>query len=181
MKNEDEGSSELRPASESSIGKENARLDVMLKLMEGMQELQKHILDKGNRENENAEVVRQGAHDLPLLPEPVSESGPLDLGDWLMMVEPMMADLSDISGDWWVLMVEESRKWYRRYMAEDPIKRAEMSTEKPEALDQKKWGRLEKRAMAMMVKAVPESIRDELMAMRASTAFGTLCRLQVLY
>ncbi|CAJ1424780.1 unnamed protein product [Effrenium voratum] len=45
VKNEDEDSSEM--------------LDVMLKLMEGMQELQKHILDKGNKENENAEVETQ--------------------------------------------------------------------------------------------------------------------------
>ena len=40
---------------------------------------------------------------LPVLPEP-SATAPIDLADWLTMIEPAMTDLSDSSGEWWELV-----------------------------------------------------------------------------
>ena len=50
-----------------------------------------------------------------MLPEP-SDTAPIDLADWLTMIEPAMTDLSDSSGEWWELVVGEARRWYCQYI-----------------------------------------------------------------
>ena len=56
--------------------------------------------------------------ELPRLGEPTAESGPIDLGDWMIIIEPLLADLSDSSAEWWQLMVTEAKEWYARYLQE---------------------------------------------------------------
>ena len=75
---------------------------VMLKLMEGMQALQKQMMH-GRDDEETSEAVRQ-APALPALAEWSSTSGPIDFNDWMALIEPMMSDLSNSSSQWWQLL-----------------------------------------------------------------------------
>ena len=63
-------------------------IQLMAKMMEGMTNLQKQIMD--GKENE-PESVRSNL-ELPKLPEWTSTSGPVDLSDWLCVIEPWTVD-----------------------------------------------------------------------------------------
>ena len=65
----------------------------------------------------------KSAVELPMLPELSADTGPIDLQDWLTMVGPVMADLSDTSQEWWELMLRHTKKWYDKYMTEPPLQR----------------------------------------------------------
>ena len=52
------------------------------------------------------EVVRSGPPDLPLVASWDAHTGPLQLGDWLLLVEPIVSDLSVTANGWWKLIVE---------------------------------------------------------------------------
>ena len=113
---DDESSSELRPASVAGSGKNGKQMDVILKLLEGMQAMQQQLMGgagKGNQET--VEVVRPGITELPKLSEPTAESGPIDLGHGhrgqgmvcpLFAGSPHQADEHD-PGDTYILEGEE--------------------------------------------------------------------------
>ena len=90
-------------------------LDVILKLMEGMQEIQKKLVKGGGGEEEEAEVVRH-AVELPRLPEWCSETGPIDYSDWLLLLSPIMSDLSPTSEEWWTQMLATATQWYENHL-----------------------------------------------------------------
>ena len=43
----------------------------------------------------------------------------------------------------------------------------------------KKWSRVERRAVSMLIQAVLEGIRDELISSQAVTTFAVLCKLMI--
>lgn len=84
---------------EEEKGKSDATkitLSMMMKVMERMIEKEKG--EVGGL----AETVRYGGGGLtlPMLPEWNAQSAPLDLGDWLTLVESHMGDLSATSHEW---------------------------------------------------------------------------------
>ena len=60
-------------------------LHLMAKMMEGMTNLQQQII---NKEKEGEPEMVKGQHELPALPEWTNTTGPIDLSDWLVLVEP---------------------------------------------------------------------------------------------
>ena len=179
---DDGSSSELRPASVADSGKNGKQMDVTWKLLEGRQAMQQQLMGGAGKGNQEAvEVVRPGITELPRLGEPTAESGPIDLGDWMIIIEPLLAGLSDSSAEWWQLMVTEAKEWYARYLQEVPIKRMNMIPETPASLRMKNWSRVERRAVSMLIQAVPEGIRDELISSQAVTTFAVLCKLMIAY
>ena len=88
-------------AASSDESSEKTAFQVMVKLMEGMQEIHKSMLKKGSEgEKGDFEAVRSGQVELPSLPEWSAVNGPIDLSDWLVLIEPIMSDLSNTSGEW---------------------------------------------------------------------------------
>ena len=88
-------------------------LDVMLKLMVGMQEMQKSLLSEGtNRRTEDAEFVR-GAAELFKLPEWQQETSPIDFNDWVLCLHAHMSDLSATSQEWWEETLQVARSWVK--------------------------------------------------------------------
>ena len=61
-----------------------------------MQALQRQMLE-GRDEETGTESVRQ-APALPTLADWNATTGPIDLSDWMALIEPMMSDLSNSSG-----------------------------------------------------------------------------------
>ena len=64
-------------------------LMIVLKLMEGMQAIQQKLVEDRNEEKGGSEFVRSNTP-LPALAEWTPASGPIDLSDWLALIEPMM-------------------------------------------------------------------------------------------
>jgi len=93
-------------------GVDKQSMKIMLKLMQGMQELQKQIVvSKDEGRGDEVEVVRF-VSDLPMLAEWSPETAPIDFGDWVICLHPHMVDLSSTSEMWWDLTVSTAHAWY---------------------------------------------------------------------
>ena len=76
----------------SGSSSDHATRQLMAKMMEGMTNLQRQIFKNKEKEGD-AETVR-GQQDLPAPPEWTASSGPVDLSDWLVMIELLLTDMS---------------------------------------------------------------------------------------
>ena len=163
----------------SGVGKEDpTTIQVMMKLMEGMQAMQQRMLD--DREDDRAgsvESVQGYIQPLPELCEWNPSTGPIDLGDWLSLIEPIMSDLSKTSGDWWQLLMTEATAWYDEHQQLAPLKRIHHDPKPSSKLSQQKWCRLEKRASTMLLRALPQSSREEMVSTKKLNALGIICQL----
>ena len=96
------------------------------------------------------------------MPEWSVESGPLDMGDWLTQVQPIMGDLTSTSHLWWNLILEESKKWYLAHQALGPMDTLTHQPSPSAELKDVKWSRLERRATSLLLSALPPSQREEI-------------------
>ena len=98
-------------------------------MMQSMEDLQ-HRIHEGKSEEGSVmgvEVARSGAPDLPNLMPWASGTGPLQLGDWMLLLNPIISDLSTTSQDWRTLMTQEAETWYQRHVAFSPLDRTSSS------------------------------------------------------
>ena len=72
---------------------------------------------QGNRVLNDVELVRNGVGELPPLGEWDATEGPLRIGEWLCMLEPLISYFTEASEEWWRLMIQEVMAWYRQHMA----------------------------------------------------------------
>ena len=86
-------------------------LMIVFKLMEGMQAIQQKLVEDRNEEKGGSEFVRSNTP-LPALAEWTLALGPIDLFDWLALIEPMMGDLTSTSSTWWETLMKEAMEWY---------------------------------------------------------------------
>ena len=132
-----------------------------------------------SREGES-EYVRN-AQPLPQLPEWNALTGPIDLGDWLALIEPMMSDLTGTSGEWWQTLMSEAYGWYQRHLQLQPLDRISHTPMPSSDLAKQKWSRLERRASTLLLMAVPEGQREDLISSKRLSALGIVCQLLVIY
>ena len=121
------------------------------------------------------EIVRAGPMELPSLPLWNVTQSPLQLSDWLLLIEPIVADLSASADVWWKTVVQESEVWYQAHNLLSPLERLQHGHEVPLALNQTRWQRLERRVSTMMLQAVPDQIREELVSSRRMSVFDCFC------
>ena len=152
-------------------------IQLMAKMMEGMTNLQKQIMDGKENEPEN---VRSNL-ELPQLTEWSASSGPVDLSDWLCVIEPLMADLSNSSSEWWTTVMKEAQSWYEAHLRLQPLDRVSHDPQASPVLAQKKWVRLERRASSMLLMSVPKSLREELISTKRVSVLSIICHLMMLY
>jgi len=179
---------ERPPESTSSTSDDQkAMMAIMLKLMEGMQGTHKRLMDGRNdmRERES-EYVRSATQALPPLAEWNAMTGPIDVGDWLALIEPMMSDLASTSSEWWQTLMSEAYAWYQRhlqlwfnYIQLQHLDKISHTPTPSSDLARAKWNRLEKRTLLHM--AVPASQGEDLISSKRLTALGIVCQLLVIY
>lgn len=93
----------------------------------------------------------------------------------MVLIEPVMADLTQTSQEWWELLLKEARRWYDAHVKKTPLERLAHEPEPSDALSQKKWERLEKRASTMLLMAIPEAQREEMVATKQTSAMKIVC------
>lgn len=130
-------------------------LQVMVTMLKGMQEMQRQFFEKDKEDKDEGgwkgmEYVR-GHPELPKLPTWSPTTGPIDLNDWMALLEPIMSDLTASSHEWWLQVVKETKSWYTEHMEMAPLDRLQHEPKPSEVLEQKKWMRLEKRASTMLL------------------------------
>ena len=131
-------------SADAETTQQDATLKIMLGSMQGMQKIQKKLLEKhedGDKEEDRgeSETVRNGVQPLPLLQEWSATSSPIDLNDWLILIEPEMSDLSRTSGDWWHKLLSEALAWYEAHLKLAPLQRMNQSPTASDELAAKKW------------------------------------------
>ena len=152
---------------------------MMVRVMEGMNERAQGREESGMIRG--VELVRTGGADLPALQPWTPSQGPLQLGDWMLLSEPIVSDLTATSQEWWSVLVQSSESWYQYHMSLPPLSRLQHEAKPPDELNQEKWQRLERRMSSMMLQAIPETVKEELVASRRLTAFGILTHLYLTY
>ena len=175
------------PREEESYGKkagggqpdQSQMMKGMLKLMEGMQALQTEIMNV--KKTKDVENVKGFVGELQRLPEWRADSAPLDLMDWLLTIGPMMGDLSDNSQSWWEQVLEIVKKWYHDHMELSPLERVVHKPVLPPELQDARYLRLEKRATALLMQAIPVSQQEEVIAGKEVTVVSILSRLMLSY
>ena len=165
---------------------QDSMVQTMLKLMEGMQNMQQQLLEQqasrrsGSDAHRDDEYVR-GSVELHKLAEWTPESAPVDFQDWLLVLHPQMADLSASSGEWWTRIMEAANDWYRKHQELTPLERLQHEVKPPKEIVGTKWARVEKRACSLLLQAIPERQQEDIIASRSLTVLGIITRLMVNY
>lgn len=113
------------------------------------------------------------------LPKLAENASTLNFGDWLAVVEPLMADLGTNSSEWWSIIMDHVQKTYENWLTESPLGRLRLSIDIPEAA--KGWPRTEKRAVTMLLQSLHEKLRTEMVSSRRLTTPQIMFRLFCIY
>ena len=111
------------------------------------------------------------------LPELAYDHSPLTLGDWFALVGPQMQDLSQGAAEWWKSTMEEAKKLYEVWLRSTPLDRLKITVGIPRTA---RFVRTEQRGVTLLLRAIPEEIRKELISAR-DISTGVLFRLLVTY
>ena len=113
--------------------------------------------------------------DLPLLPQPGSKQSALQFGDWITVVTPMIGDLAGSARGWWSEILREASNLYDRWLTSTPLERIRL---RPLEIQRSEAHlRLEQRVVPMLLKCIPELIKQDLIASRTMTVTGIMYRL----
>ena len=180
------GKGEMRGARPTTGGAklspEVQQMEVLTLLVESMKSLQRQISEGQEAQGtvKGVEIVRQVA-ELPVLHPLHGSTSQLQLGDWLLLVQPVVADLTTTSDIWWDRMMTEVEKWYQDHQAMAPLERVKHEPVPPSSLSVPKWAKLERRMATLLLKAIPEVQKDELVATKRLSVFAILAHLHVTY
>ena len=110
---------------------------------------------------------------LPKLAEPGGKNSSLEAGDWLAQVRPYIADVGQGAEQWWDRTITMVMNQYGRWLEANPLERVHIKA--PE-MDQSGPGsdRLNQRVTTLLLSAVPESIKTELITTRQLSVSGVL-------
>ena len=117
--------------------------------------------------------------DLPLLPQPGSNQSALQFGDWITVVTPMIGDVAGSARGWWSEILREASNLYDRWLTSTPLERIRL---RPLEIQRSEAHlRLEQRVVPMLLKCVPELIKQDLIASRTMTVTGIMYRLWTIF
>ena len=158
--------------------------DPMALIAGGVAQLQAAMLEQMSEKSgdRTPEAVKPGTSVLPVLPPIRVESASVDLLDWLELIEAPMADLSDGSSTWWRKVRAKAAAAYDVWVVSGPIERLSVFPEAAGDLEEGRWSRVNSRAASMILAALHESIRSELVSRRMTgSVTAILFRLLTLY
>eukprot|EP00438_Fugacium_kawagutii_P028377 Skav221621 [mRNA] locus=scaffold2664:47322:51461:- [translate_table: standard] len=115
------------------------------------------------------------------LPELAADATPLEFGDWVAMIGPSMRDLSAVSGRWWSSTVTMAQQYYSAWKEATPLQRVQIQPELPMMLTDVNFMRTEQRGVTLLLKAIPQDLRQSLITDRQLTSTAILYKLYVRY
>ncbi|CAE7484241.1 GIP [Symbiodinium sp. CCMP2456] len=157
------------------------------KLAEGIQQLQRVQIDhlekaERKKDDETPEQCKPGTASLPMLPMPNGNESAVALQDWIEVIDGPLRDVSDSSSWWWDAVKKRAQESYQRWVASGPYERLALKPPTAEDLEKGRYSRLSARTAGMMLQAMAESVRAEMVA-RAITRspVALLFRLYTMY
>ena len=110
-----------------------------------------------------------------------SEIGPLVAGDWLTSITPLMKDLSPSSAAWWETVLSVAGSAYQGWLGSDPLTRLQVQPVTPQEFSRPPFARVEQRAQTMLLKALPDSLRGEIISNRSMGSVQIIFRVLTRY
>ena len=143
-----------------------------------------HMKDKARdkEEDRSPETVKPGSNVLPSLPEVNQQTSSVDIMDWLEVITTTMQDLSDGSAEWWSRVRALAYEAYSRWTSASPVEKLSILPPREEALESGKWSRVNSRAASMVLMALPDAVKQEMVQRRSTGSVTSLLfRLLTLY
>lgn len=113
------------------------------------------------------------------LPELPSESSPLQFGDWLQLILPIMKDISSSASWWWESTLREAKGYYEEWRRSSPLQRIQIQPRLPDDLQEAQFLRTEQRGIQMLLKAIPAAEQQALVTDRILTSTGIIFKLLI--
>ena len=157
---------------------EPSQLDLLGVIAAGMKQLQEaqvRAYDK-KANSMDPETVKPGVSVLPELKPPEPETSPVEVQDWLQLLQAPMADLSDSSHEWWHQVQEIAQRGYEQWASATPLERLSMKAPRDRELEEGKYARLNSRPASMLRAALDSSVRADLVLRRSTQSTS-----QILY
>ena len=103
----------------------------------------------------------------------------INVGDWLHGLSGPMGDLTDGSAQWWAQVLVSLEAYYKDYVNATAVRKLHLKADDyaQAMLKEAKWLRVDKRAASMLLQAIPENIRVEILANRLQSTLGILARI----
>ena len=121
--------------------------------------------------------------ELPKLPQADLSSSAVVCGNWLAQIKQIFMGLSPSADVWYSSVEIAANQGYSQWLVADPLGRLSLDPSSVVALfDVHKFQRVESRAVTLLLAAVPNSVRDDIITNRwlstASIMFRILCAYQ---
>ena len=175
-----QGAQELpRPASTMTTTER-----LLEKVAEGLHQLQQAQLEKLGKRNadEAPEQCKPGTTTLPPLLAPSGNESAVALQDWLEVIDGPLRDISDSSSWWWDAVKKRACDSYRVWVASGPYERLGHKPPTAEDLEKGKFSRLSARTAEMLLQAMAETVRPEMVARSVTRSpVALLFRLYTMY
>ena len=113
------------------------------------------------------------------LPDLPSDSSPLQFGDWLHLITPIMKDISASAGWWWESTLREAKRFYEEWRRSSPLQRIQIQPRLPEDLQEAHFQRTEQRGIQMLLKAIPAQEQQALVTDRVLSSTAIIYKLLV--
>ena len=140
----------------------------------GMKQLQDAQLRQMEKKPDVPEIVKPGTSSLPSLSPPGQDTSPVDIQDWLEEVGSVMTDLSDSSWEWWLQTKELAEEHYRKWIKSTPMEKIFLSMPRSPSLEQGRYGRVNARAAGMVLAALPQEVKSEMITKKVTGSTSSL-------
>ena len=173
--------SESPPPPRPAPAHESPAIEALTRGIQQLQELQVQALQR--TQGSTSEVIKPGTSTLVQLPAvSVGADTAMQFQDWLEVTSAAMLDISEQSGTWWRTLTEKVESTYKMWLSATPLERLGITPVGAEDLCTGKWTRLNARVAAMLLAAMSEEQKMDMVSHRISTnAVKIMFRLFVVY
>ena len=172
------------PGGQGPFGGNDSPKSAMEALAQGIAQLQSAMAMQMGLSAAKPEAIRPGTagSDLPKLQE-ADEMAAINVGDWLHGLSGPMCDLTDGSSQWWAQLVAALDAYYQDYVNSSAVKKLQLRADDYAGalLREPRWLRVDKRAASMVLQAIPDTIRTEVLANRLQSTLSILARILTIY
>ena len=123
------------------------------------------------RERSPHDAIRSNNPVLPRLPQYGTKTSSVDAADWIIEIQPIIGDMSNKATRWWTLTMQSTMKTYEKWLSATPLERLRLPPPDPVLPgivggDPMAVQRLEQRITTLLLPAIPDEIRQDLVANR---------------
>ena len=123
------------------------------------------------RERSPHDALRANNPVLPKLPQYGTKTSSVDAADWIIEIQPIIGDMSNKATKWWTLTMQSTMKTYEKWLAATPLERLRLPPPDPVhpmmvGGDPMAVQRLEQRITTLLLPAIPDELRQDLVANR---------------